>query len=207
MSRLNLLEKGKSYTFRSYFEMTYDVEDILEEFGVGFDVQEVSLPIAEVPIDVVESLRQTLIGYLKRVNLTSETARREILVAPILLNVAELSDSKLRIEYPLAVDDYLKGKLDYLFKGKQSLLVIEAKNADLARGFTQLAVELIALAKLEPDQRVLYGAVTVGDAWTFGQFDVEKKHITRDLSLYPVPNDLGKVMSILMGILTNSSSR
>ena len=206
MTRLNLLEKGRSYTFRSYFEMPYDIEDILEEFGVGFDVQEILLPTAEVASSVVESLQRDLRGHMKRVNLTSETARREILVAPVLLKIAELSDSKLRIEYPLDVDEYLRGRLDYLFKGKQSLLVIEAKNADLGRGFTQLAVELIALSRLELAQKVLYGAVTVGDAWVFGRFDIERQHIARDLSLYPVPNDLEKVMGILMGILSERSN-
>lgn len=206
MSRLNLLEEGKSYTFRSYFEMTYDIEDILGEFGVSFDVQELALPTAEMSATVVERLRQTLTGYIKRVPLTSEAARREILVAPILLEVSGLSDSKLKIEYTLTVNNYLKGKLDYLIRGQRNLLVIEAKNADLTRGFTQLAVELIALAKLEPEQKILHGAVTVGDVWLFGQFDVENKHVTRDLPLYPVPQDLDKVMSILMGVLTNCSS-
>ena len=39
----------------------------------------------------------------------------------------------------------LKGSLDYYLYSVGKLLVIEAKNADLAKGFTQLAVELIAL--------------------------------------------------------------
>ena len=206
MSRLNLLEKGKSYTFRSYFEMAYDIEDILSEFGVSFDIQELSFPMAEVAVSEVEMLRATLTSYIKRISLNSEAARREILVAPILLKVTELSDSKLKIEYPLIVDDHLKGELDYLVKGQQDLLVIEAKNGDISKGFTQLAVELIALAKLEPGQKILYGAVTMGDIWLFGRFDVENKRITRDLPLRPVPRDLDRVMSILMGVLTNCSS-
>ncbi len=48
------------------------------------------------------------------------------------------------------------------------LVVVEAKNDDLSRGFTQLAAELRALAQAE-DQDILYGgAVTIGDAWRFG---------------------------------------
>ncbi|MDB9535014.1 hypothetical protein PN451_03980 [Dolichospermum planctonicum CS-1226] len=42
------------------------------------------------------------------------------------------------------MNNWLKGNLDYLLRSRESLLVIEAKNNDLARGFTQLAVELIA---------------------------------------------------------------
>lgn len=201
MSRLNLLEKGKFYTFRSYFEMPYEIDEILAEFGIGFRSQKLSLPRAEVSPDIVESLKVRLESDLEVVLLSSETARREILVAPVLTQIARLSESKLRIEYALIVDDYLKGKVDYLVRGKQSVLVIEAKNDDLTRGFTQLAVELIALSRVEVNQKILYGAVTIGNAWLFGRFDVAKQQITQDLSLYPVPEDLNDVMEILMGLL------
>ncbi len=201
MSRLNLLEKGKSYTFRSYFEMPYEVDDILAEFGVGYNVQKLVLPRAEVATDIVETLRSKLENDLQVVLLSSETARREILVAPVLTLIARLSKSQLRIEYLLTVDEFLKGKLDYLVRGQQSLLVIEAKNDDLTRGFTQLAIELIALSRVEVAQKVLYGAVTIGNAWLFGRFDVEQQSITQDLSLYGVPDDLKDVLEILVGML------
>ena len=201
MSRLNLLEKGKSYTFRSYFEMPYEIDEILSEFGVEYSLEELTLPKINVSPDVVEPLKARLKNDLRIVLLSSETARREILVAPVLTQIARLSESKLRIEYALIVDDYLKGKVDYLVRGKQSVLVIEAKNDDLARGFTQLAVELIALSRVEVNQKVLYGAVTIGNAWLFGCFDVAKQQITQDLSFYRVPEDLHDVMEILMGLL------
>ncbi len=118
----------------------------------------------EVSLDIVEPLKAKLESDLQIVLLSSETARREILVAPVLTQIARLSESKLRIEYALIVDDYLKGKVDYLVRGKQSVLVIEAKNDDLTRGFTQLAVELIALSRVEVNQQILYGAVTIGNA-------------------------------------------
>ncbi len=44
MSRLNILEKGKSYTFGSYFEMPYEIDEILAEFGIGFRAQKLALP-------------------------------------------------------------------------------------------------------------------------------------------------------------------
>ena len=201
MSRLNLLEKGKSYTFRSYFEMPYEVDEILSEFGIGFRAQKLALPRVKVSPDIVEPLKAKLESDLEIVLLSSETARREILVAPVLTQIAQLSGSKLRIEYALIVDDYLKGKVDYLVRGKQSVLVIEAKNDDLTRGFTQLAVELIALSRVEVNQKILYGAVTIGNAWLFGRLDVAKQQIVQDLSLYRVPEDLSDVMEILMGLL------
>ncbi len=202
MSRLNLLAKGKSYTFRSYFEMPYETEDILAEFGFALKVQKLSLPRASLSVDLVNALKSELEETLAIVSLSSETARREILVAPVLTKVTRLSRSQLRIEYPLTVDDQLKGKLDYLVRGELSLLVIEAKNDDLSRGFTQLAVELIALSRFESTQKIVYGAVTVGNVWLFGWLDVKTQQIYKDIAIYRVPADLQDVMEILMGVLT-----
>ena len=202
MSRLNLLEAGKSYTFRSYFEMPYEIDEILAEFGVSFSTQKLSLPRSQVPSSIVNPLKADLESNLQIVLLSSETARREILVAPVLTRITRLSGSQLRIEYLLAVNEQLKGKLDYLIRGERSLLVIEAKNDDLARGFTQLAVELIALSRVETSQKTLYGAVTIGNAWVFGLFDVERQRVMQDTSLYSIPEGLQDVMEILMGMLT-----
>lgn len=202
MSRLNLLKEGKSYTFGSYFELPYETDEILAEFGVGFSSEELPLPRAKVASSIAESMGRELRGRLKRVRLSSETARREALVSPILFNVAELSDSQLRIEYVLTVNDQLKGRLDYLIKGKQNLLVIEAKNDDITRGFTQLAVELIAFSRQESTYATLYGAVTTGDVWVFGRLDVRTQTVIQDLSRYRVPEDVQEVMEILTGILT-----
>jgi hypothetical protein len=43
------------------------------------------------------------------------------------------------------VNEFLRGNLDYYLQGAHNIVVIEAKQADLTKGFTQLAVELIAL--------------------------------------------------------------
>lgn len=205
MSRINLLEEGSSYTFRSYFEMPYETDEVLSEFGISLISRKLSLPKSAVSIESVEALKMELEATLEVVELASETARREILVAPVLTKVVRWSRSRLRIEYPLIVNDQLKGKLDYLVEGAHQLLVIEAKNDDLSRGFTQLAVELIALARREPEQSVLYGAVTIGNVWLFGWLDVASSTIYRDTSLYPVPSNLQDVMEILMGILAIGS--
>lgn len=62
------------------------------------------------------------------------------------------------------------------------LLVIEAKNADLAKGFTQLAVELIALDKwTDNEQPILQGAVSTGDIWQFGILHRAQKQIQQGL--------------------------
>ena len=187
--------------------MPYETDEVLSEFGVSLVSKKLSLPRMQVDVAEVDKLSTDLEAALEVVELASETARREVLVAPVLIKVVRLSSSRLRIEYPLIVSDQLKGKLDYLVEGRQRLLVIEAKNDDLSRGFTQLAVELIALAsreaRREATPKILYGAVTIGNVWLFGWFDTAEQKMYRDTSLYPVPDDLQDVMETLMGILAS----
>ncbi|MEO0539916.1 MAG: hypothetical protein AAFZ80_03515 [Cyanobacteria bacterium P01_A01_bin.105] len=201
MAGLNLLQADRSYTFRSYFEMPYEPDEILAEFGYRLVRQTLPLPTAALPLQTLPDLRRRLESVLPLVSLTSETARRETLVAPILMDVAAACQCQLRIEYPLSVNNWLKGQLNYLLRGQSTVLVIEAKNDDLTRGFTQLAVEMIALAQ-STEQSQLYGAVTIGNAWNFGRLDHPSRQILQDIALYTVPNDLGALTSGLLGILS-----
>lgn len=134
------------------------------------------------------------------ISLSNETVRRETLVSPILLEIVTFCQFQLRIEYSLTVNNWLKGNLDYLLRSKNSLLIIEAKNDDLTRGFTQLAVGLIALAQLE-EKNVLYGAVTMGNIWQFGKLDRTQQKIIQDLNLFKILDNLEDLASILIGIL------
>jgi hypothetical protein len=166
MTKASILEAGKSYTFCNYFEMAYEPDDILAEFDVTLERRSLTLPKASGNFDQIAALKNSLQSRLPYVSLTSEAARREILIAPIVLTLIDYTQAQLRIEYSINVSEQLKGALDYYLHTQHSLLVIEAKNADLARGFTQLAVELIALdqwtTSVEP---LLYGAVSTGDVW------------------------------------------
>lgn len=200
MPKYKILQEGASYTFRSYCEMNAEPEDILSDLGYQLLTARLVLPKTVTVLTWEKELRNRLERSLMVVTLTSEMARRETLVAPILLEIASHCKAQLRIEYPLSVNNWLKGNLDYLVRSTQSMVVIEAKKDDLTRGFTQLAAELIALAQLQ-ELKSIYGAVTIGDAWRFGYLDAVNKTITQDIALYRIPDDLAEVMNILVGIL------
>jgi hypothetical protein len=200
MTRRRILQEGQSYTFRSYFEMPYEADEILAELGYALVKTRLDLPRSNRQLERLEELRQRIDESLLLVSLSSETARRETLVAPALLEVARYCQCQVRIEYPLSVNNWLKGNLDYFLKRNTGLLVVEAKNDDLTRGFTQLAVELIAISEVEEGD-VFYGAVTIGDAWRFGRLEKTKQQIFQDVSLYRIPDDLEDLMKILLGIL------
>ncbi len=200
MAKLKILQEGQSYTFRSYFELPYEADDILAEFDYSLKRAELSLPKTTRQLDHLPELKQKIRAFLPFISLSNETARRETLVSPILLEVVIYCQCQMRIEYPLTVNNWLKGYLDYLLRSNNNLLVIEAKNDDLTRGFTQLAVELIALSHIE-EQNVFYGAVTMGDVWRFGKLERNSQQITQDINLFKVPDDLDSLVRVLMGIL------
>ena len=200
MSKRKILQPDQSYTFRSYFELPYEADDILAELNYSLQKADLSLPKTSEQLEYVPELKQRIRGVLPFISLSNETARRETLVSPVMLEVVRYCQCQLRIEYPLVVNNWLKGNLDYLLRSKTTFLVIEAKNDDLTRGFTQLAVELIALSESE-EQDILYGAVTIGNVWQFGKIDRTNKQIFQDINLFKVPDDLENLVSILVGIL------
>jgi len=199
--QIKILQEDQSYTFTSYFDLPYETDDILREFHYSFIKTELSLPQTDrTVVDELLLIKEKIRKVLPLISLSSETARRETLVAPILLEIIAICNCQLKIEYPLRVSDRLKGTLDYLLQSTHDLLVIEAKKDDLTKGFTQLAVELIALSEIT-DQDIFYGAVTTGNLWQFGKLDKIEKTIYQDINLFKIPNDLLDLGKVLLGIL------
>ncbi len=100
------------------------------------------------------------------------------------------------------VSDRLKGSAAYFIPDKTGLLVIEAKQADLARRFTQLATELIALDQwITHPAPVFYGCVTTGNLWQFGAFRRSQRQIVEDRHLWQLPEQLETLMRILIGVI------
>ncbi len=199
MLNISILKEDESYTFRSYFEMPYEPDEILAQFGYRLEMVELELPTAPAPPQT-QTLKDRIRKLLPLVSLSSETARRELLVAPVLTEVALHCRVPLRLEYPLMVSNWLKGSLDYLLRGDNTLLVVEAKKDDLTRGFVQMAVEMIALAHVE-NRPQIYGAITIGSIWQFGKLEVKEQCIKQGLTLYRVPEELESIVGILTGIV------
>jgi hypothetical protein len=200
MLKRKILEENRSYTFRSYFELPYDTDEVLSEFGYSFRSDNLDLPIAQKLPDRLPALKQEMQEMLRLTLLSTETAKREILIAPLITEVARFCQCQLRIEYSVNVSERLKGELDYLFRSDHSLLVVEAKRDDLTRGFTQLAVELIAMSELD-DHDLLYGAVTTGNVWQFGVLDRKQALITQDIQQFLVIDDLERLAATLINLL------
>lgn len=199
-SKPKVLKPEESYTFSQYAELPYERDEILADLGCTIDSQRLSLPQYEGELDWAD-LSERLNAAFQFTTISSEQARREFLIAPILSDICRRTRQKVRVEYPLNISNWLKGTLDYYFQA-HNLLIIEAKRENLYTGFTQLGAELIALDQwADTSQPMLYGAISTGQIWQFGTFDRATKHLTEDLTLYRVPEDLILVGRILMHIL------
>ncbi|MBW4672946.1 MAG: hypothetical protein KME52_02555 [Desmonostoc geniculatum HA4340-LM1] len=201
MSKPKILQPDGNYSFRSYFEFSSDTDEVLAEFDYAFVRRRLQLPRTSNQLEGLDELRQQLEDTIPYVTLSSETAKREILVAPVLSRVAVICKRLLRIEYPLKINNLLQGNLDYFIQSEHNLVVVEAKRDDLTRGFTQLAVEMIALSMLKDAPNIVYGAVTMGDVWVFGTLEQNIHTITRDITSYTLPDDLAEIVKILVGVL------
>ena len=180
----------------------YLTQDIVAEFGYQYELKLLDLPQTERELMYSAELKTRIERNRKSMGLNNETARREGLVAPLLLDAVYYAKALARIEFAIEVTPQLKGILDYFVESENNFLVVEAKNADLQRGFAQLAVELIALDIAdETPQSLIYGAVTTGDEWRFGKLDRQLKIIVEDDNLYLVPQNLEQLSRILVGIL------
>lgn len=204
-----LLDPNQSYTFSKYFELGIESSELAQAFGYGLRRQQLDLPSFEGELDRLQELRDRIEEILPYVPLTSELARREILISRVVTELIHYTKAELRIEYPLKVSQALQGSLDYLLRSspQQHLLVIEAKYEDLTKGFTQLVAELIALDQWEAapgnsDQPVLIGAVSTGTIWQFARLARQEKQIIQGLNSFRVPEDLEALMRILVSALS-----
>ncbi|NJN32733.1 MAG: hypothetical protein HC824_21730 [Synechococcales cyanobacterium RM1_1_8] len=201
MARASILQSDESYSFSRYFELPYAIDDVLAEFDCSVERGTVALPQAE-HLEDLQLLLWELERNRQRIELINEATRREALIGPVLFEACARAEQRLNIEYAIAVDDRLKGTLDYYVNSPQNLLVIEAKQSDLVKGFTQLGVELIALDQwTRSEAPLLYGAVTTGEDWRFGVFHRAERRLCQDQRRFRVPEELAELMAILVGIL------
>jgi len=206
---MTLLDPNQSYTFRRYFDLGFEAGELAVEFGYSLKRKVLNLPQFSGELDRLQELRERIEEILPYVPLTSELARREILISRVVTELIHYTHAELRIEYPLRVSEQLQGILDYLLRvdtPNAQLLVIEAKYEDLTRGFTQLVAELLAIDQWNssPDasiQPILVGAVSTGTIWQFGTLERHAKHFEQGINSYRVPEDLEPLMRILVAAL------
>ena len=201
MTKSNL-DPNRSYTFSNYFDMGIIPSELVAEFGYSLSKQIIQLPEYVGELNRLPNLKQRIEEVLPYIDSENETTRREFMIAPIVTDLIYYSHAHVRIEYNLKLTNQLQGTLDYYLETGNGVVIIEAKQADLSRGFGQLAVELIALDQwTDSAQPELIGAVTTGNIWQFGILQRSQKHIIQVINLYRVTEDIESVMRIILATL------
>lgn len=198
-----VLKPDEFYTFDEYFDLPYLPGEILADLGCTIERSDRdNLPFYQGDLDWLETLTAGMRRRLKRVNTTTEQARREALIFPLIDQICDRFNYPINIDYEVNVSGWLKGTLDYYIPSPSGQLIAEARQSDLTKGFTQLAVEMIAIDRwVESESPILYGAVSTGEIWRFGSYDRAAHHVVEYLPLYPVPQALEFVTRTIVGIL------
>ena len=166
---MKVINPEQSYTFSKIFDLKIEPKDLARHFGYSFSRKKLNLAQYQGDLDRVDQLKDRIEEVLPYASLSSETARRELLISPLMLDLVHYTKAEIFIEYAIKVSDQLQGYLDYFLDNARNLLVIEAKKEDLDYGMTQLIAELIALEQWQEnkEQTYLIGAVTTGKIWEF----------------------------------------
>ncbi|MEM9483614.1 MAG: hypothetical protein AAGA83_07965 [Cyanobacteria bacterium P01_F01_bin.116] len=203
---MTILATNISYTFNQIFDLKPLSDELANTFGYSFIRTKLNLLQTQQHLSRLDELRNRIEEILPYVDLSNETSRREILISPVVSEVAHYTKAKLCIEYPITVSKQLQGNLDYLFQSHTNLLTITAKYQDLDYGMTQLIAQFIALDQWEhtPEQPTIIGAVTTGKLWEFTHLNRATKTIQQGLESYRVPEDLEDLIRILVHALSTT---
>ncbi len=171
--------------------------------------------VAEVELPAV--LADTLARYLPlAVNVNTEKARSELVIAPILIEFKLLYRDRVSlfsgIEFTVDESAGLKGRCDYILARSPEQLaltapvcvLVEAKNENIVAGIPQCLAEMVAAQKFnEQEQRpdgAIYGIVTTGILWRFLRLEGTKASV--DVVEYPIQS-----ARKIFGILTATALR
>ena len=149
---------------------------------------------------------------------STEKARSEFIIAPVLLELWLLHNRQIGllsgVEFNVDEAAGLKGICDYiitrspeqLFVKAPVLMVAEAKNEDMKKGYAQCMAEMIAAQRFNQREDTaverLYGVVTIGELWRF--MELEGAKVRLDSRSYHIDR-LPKIMGILL-LLTGMRS-
>jgi hypothetical protein len=148
--------------------------------------------------------------------LTTEKAKSEFIIAPILYEIARKNNDKISFfsGHNLDVDKELglKGFCDFLFSRiaksptiKEPIFcIVEAKNDNLEKGIPQCIAEMYA-SRIFNERRnkkieVIFGCITTGYQWQF--IKLEGNTVFQDTKIYSLV-ELATILGILQFIVEN----
>jgi hypothetical protein len=200
-----------------YNEFTLDEAET--QFGLRTDT-ETDYFAAVAPISISELLRGPLEELAPlAVDIGTEKARSEFIIAPILAEVRRQYPSRISlfsgVEFSPDPERGLRGVCDYLLSLSPEQLtikapvvaVVEAKNDNIKTGWGQCAAEMVAAQTFNHARgnsiKTVYGVVTTGSNWRF--LRLHGTTLSVDRTEYYL-REVEKIVGILLSMLREASS-
>jgi hypothetical protein len=166
--------------------------------------------VAAAPLDV--TLQRTLEAQLPlALAINTEKARSEWLIAPLLAELWRRGDGRVAVfsgvPFDVDADAGLVGRSDFLigrppqlhFVTAPIVVIVEAKNEDIAGGLGQCAAAMVAAQRFNQraanDIDTVYGCVSDGSEWKFLQ--LHGATLTIDLVEYHI-SQADRILGILL---------
>ncbi len=193
----------------AYSEFT--LPELIRQFSLTID--ETTALFADVPDATLRPEFKAQLNITVPLALTTSTekARSEFIIAPVLLEVWLLNNRQIGllsgVEFTIDEAQGLNGICDYiitrfpeqLFIKGPVLVVVEAKNEDMKKGYAQCIAEMIAAERFNEREGTtverIYGVVTIGELWRF--MELEDAKVRLDARSYHIDR-LSKIMGILL---------
>ena len=168
------------------------------------------------PVPVPDWLR-ALLDRGMQLALSSEKARSEFIVGPILLACRELSGGALAIfsgdRFDVDPGRGLVGECDFLLTLSEPMprirspiaAVVEAKKNDIEAGLAQCIAQMVAARDYneeeEPRIGAVHGCVTTGEAWQFLRLEGTSVTINRTRTYI---DNVGGILAMFAAIVARS---
>jgi hypothetical protein len=196
----------------------FNLSELTKRFHLTIDENTdlfANVPEASLRPEFQNQLDKTAALALK---VSTEKARSEFIIAPILAELWLLTNQQLGlfsgVDFTIDPAQGLAGVCDYiitrspqqLFIQAPVLMLVEAKNEDMKRGYAQCIAEMIAAQTFNAREGVegdmVYGAVTIGERWKF--LELTGTAVRIDAADYYIEH-LAKIMGILLHLTTPST--
>jgi hypothetical protein len=191
----------------------FTIDNVRAKLGV--ELQQAAfvpqLPLSEVSDWLKKSLE---LGMALAIDVDSEKARSEFIIAPILLELRSLAHGKVSIfsgqDFTIDKELGLSGACDFLIARSPMQLTIEApvialveaKKGILKSGLGQCIAEMVAAQKFNAERganvEYVYGIVTTGSIWQF--LRLSNSTVTLESKEYSL-DSVARILSILHWML------
>jgi hypothetical protein len=190
----------------------FNLNQISQQFRVEIDEKSSLFPTVLPVTPRAEFLAQLEEWVPLALSISTEKARSELIITPVLLEAWRMTGQTIGffsgVNFDVDEEDGLVGFCDYiltrnprqLYVEAPVVMLVEAKNEDMKRGYGQCIAEMIAAQRFNANansgDRVIYGVVTTGERWKFLELANNIAKIdTEDYYLEHVDKILGILLS------------